>query len=99
MNHHLLCALDVSHPSLDAVFKVSKSEGLSCKLTGAGGGGCAITLLPLEEIRATECKNGSGELWSSAVATSAVERLKMTLEELGFEAFESSLAGDGVQWP
>lgn len=45
-NHHLLCALQVSHPTLDFVYSCSKGFGFPCKLTGAGGGGCAITILP-----------------------------------------------------
>lgn len=89
----------MGHESLDAVFKASESNGLPCKLTGAGGGGCAMTLVPQEESHKIKGKNSSGEEGSSSVVTSAVDRLKVSLGELGFEAFESSLAGDGVQWP
>lgn len=45
MNHHLLCALGVGHKALDEVAEVSAALGFACKLTGAGGGGCAITVL------------------------------------------------------
>eukprot|EP01039_Chlorochromonas_danica_P006964 gene6964-7705_t len=45
MNHHLLFALGVGHQSLERVAQASVSQGFACKLTGAGGGGCAITLL------------------------------------------------------
>lgn len=47
-NHVLLQDLGVSHPSLEAVRAAIKavSPGLSTKLTGAGGGGCAVTLVP-----------------------------------------------------
>lgn len=60
-----------------------------------------MTLLPQEEEETHEIegKNSSGELGSRSVVTSAADRLKVSLGELGFEAFESSLAGDGVQWP
>ena len=44
-NHHLLCALGVGHPSLDAVRACCLSRHCECKLTGAGGGGCAIALI------------------------------------------------------
>lgn len=37
-------AIGVGHPSLTKVVGLSNSYGYSCKLTGAGGGGCAITL-------------------------------------------------------
>ena len=46
MNHPLLCALGVGHPALDKVCTIALEYGLSSKLTGAGGGGCAITLIP-----------------------------------------------------
>ncbi|CAI5977678.1 unnamed protein product [Closterium sp. NIES-65] len=46
MNQGLLSALGVSHGSIDTVCMASARYGLCSKLTGAGGGGCVITLLP-----------------------------------------------------
>ncbi|KFW83328.1 Mevalonate kinase, partial [Manacus vitellinus] len=46
INQHHLNVLGVGHPSLDRLCQVTASHGLHSKLTGAGGGGCAITLLP-----------------------------------------------------
>ncbi|KAG0378447.1 MAG: mevalonate kinase-like protein [Linnemannia gamsii] len=45
VNHALLVALGVSHPSLEKVREISSKLGLKSKLTGAGGGGCALTLI------------------------------------------------------
>lgn len=46
INHGLLVALGVSHPRLERVRELVDHQGLGwTKLTGAGGGGCAITLL------------------------------------------------------
>ncbi|KAG8965663.1 cystathionine beta-lyase [Tulasnella sp. 419] len=46
-NHAHLVSLGVSHPSLENIKKVTWEEfGLRTKLTGAGGGGCAVTLVP-----------------------------------------------------
>lgn len=47
-NHELLKMLDVSHPSLEAIKikALQKPYGLHTKLTGAGGGGCAVTVVP-----------------------------------------------------
>ncbi|THV02878.1 cystathionine beta-l [Dendrothele bispora CBS 962.96] len=47
-NHGYLVSLGVSHPSLETIRDQTGSEryGLSTKLTGAGGGGCAVTLVP-----------------------------------------------------
>lgn len=45
VNHHLLNALGVGHVSLDRVCHLLAEFGLAAKLTGGGGGGCAIALL------------------------------------------------------
>lgn len=45
MNQHHLNALGVGHASLDQLCQVTAAHGLHSKLTGAGGGGCGITLL------------------------------------------------------
>lgn len=47
-NHTHLRTLGVSHPSLEAVVETTAKAGLATKLTGAGGGGCAVTLVPDE---------------------------------------------------
>lgn len=46
LNHGLLRTLGVSHETLEQIVSVSSNHGLSTKLTGAGGGGYAITILP-----------------------------------------------------
>ncbi|KAI8809078.1 mevalonate kinase-like protein [Cladochytrium replicatum] len=46
INHALLNALGVSHPSLERVCEITARYRLHSKLTGAGGGGCALTLIP-----------------------------------------------------
>jgi mevalonate kinase len=49
INHGLLVALGVSHPRLERVRELIDHEGIGwTKLTGAGGGGCSITLLKPE---------------------------------------------------
>lgn len=46
INHGLLVALGVSHPSLEQIKMISDTHKIGAtKLTGAGGGGCAITLV------------------------------------------------------
>ncbi|KAG9487055.1 hypothetical protein GDO78_007110 [Eleutherodactylus coqui] len=45
INQHHLNVFGVGHPSLDRLCQVTASHGLHSKLTGAGGGGCAVTLL------------------------------------------------------
>ncbi|XP_041972007.1 mevalonate kinase [Aricia agestis] len=46
MNHCLLSALGVSHAALEAVRAAAARHALVAKLTGAGGGGYAIVLVP-----------------------------------------------------
>lgn len=47
-NHEHLAHLGVSHPTLELIRSKTRSSPyhLSTKLTGAGGGGCAVTLIP-----------------------------------------------------
>ena len=45
MNQHFLSILGVSHPTLQQICLTTSQHGLHSKLTGAGGGGCAFTLL------------------------------------------------------
>ncbi|KAJ7510400.1 cystathionine beta-lyase [Mycena galericulata] len=47
-NHQHLVTLGVSHPTLETIRATAAAPpyGLSTKLTGAGGGGCAVTLVP-----------------------------------------------------
>ncbi|KAI8080214.1 GHMP kinase [Gilbertella persicaria] len=45
LNHCLLSGLGVSHPSLEKVRAITKELGFKTKLTGAGGGGCAVTFI------------------------------------------------------
>ncbi|CAH0402876.1 unnamed protein product [Chilo suppressalis] len=53
MNHWLLGALGVSHPSLETIHAAARARGLACKLTGAGGGGYAMVLIPPSTPRST----------------------------------------------
>ena len=47
-NHSHLVSLGVSHPALETVRNKTRDQpwGLVTKLTGAGGGGCAVTVVP-----------------------------------------------------
>lgn len=46
MNQGLLQSMGVSHASIETVQRTTLKYKLASKLTGAGGGGCVLTLLP-----------------------------------------------------
>lgn len=46
MNQGLLQSMGVSHSSIETVIQTTVKHKLASKLTGAGGGGCVLTLLP-----------------------------------------------------
>lgn len=79
INQHHLNAMGVGHPALDTLCQVTMTKGLHSKLTGAGGGGCGITLLRPET--------------DSFVVQMTVQDLK----DCGFDCWETSIGGPGVQ--
>jgi mevalonate kinase len=91
VNHGLLVSLGVSHPKLERIRAIIDHTGIGwTKLTGAGGGGCAITIL-----------KPSTEDDKPAQEARVLAGLKEELEAEGFEIFRTTLAGDGVGvlWP
>jgi len=52
-NQVLLTRIGVNHPSLQRVCDITKTVGLHSKLTGAGGGGCALTILK-DDVKDTD---------------------------------------------
>ncbi|KAG8213070.1 Cys/Met metabolism PLP-dependent enzyme-domain-containing protein [Butyriboletus roseoflavus] len=84
-NHRLLDQLRVSHPSLEAARRIAGADpyNLATKLTGAGGGGCAVTLIP-EDF--SSCKLTS--------LISALESEKFTSEI--FRTYLAEVGGPGL---
>ena len=61
INHGLLAALGVSHPKLERIRELTDVSSIGwTKLTGAGGGGCTITLMKpevdMESLQSLEAK-------------------------------------------
>lgn len=90
INHGLLIALGVSHPSLESIRLIADTHGLGAtKLTGAGGGGCTITLLrdgvteeELEKAK-EELKANGFETFSTMLGGRGVGMLSSTSIALG----------------
>ncbi|XP_053697971.1 uncharacterized protein LOC128744766 [Sabethes cyaneus] len=71
-NNNLLRAIGVSHPALEKVFQLAESAGFHVKLTGAGGGGCALVFLPdsyQTEPKFTELTNDLREAGFQCIET------------------------------
>ena len=58
---------------------IASKHNLHAKLTGAGGGGFALALLP------------------PRTTTSQVGKVRKEMEEAGFDCWETSIGGAGVQ--
>ena len=56
-NQHLLDALGVGHPAISKACSLASSLGLSTKLTGGGGGGCVIAIIPQGTCMCCMCDN------------------------------------------
>ncbi|CAM4566167.1 mevalonate kinase isoform X1 [Lepidochelys kempii] len=78
INQHHLNVIGVGHPSLDSVCRVTAAHGLHSKLTGAGRGGCAITLLrpdtdPLMVEAARQDLSACGfECWETSIGAPGI---------------------------
>lgn len=86
MNQSLLNCLGVGHPQLDRVARVAVSHGLAAKLTGAGGGGCALLL----------CHAGSASHGEGPSGEAVILAVRQELEGEGFLCWEVDLGCPGV---
>ncbi|GMH81862.1 hypothetical protein TL16_g09067 [Triparma laevis f. inornata] len=90
LSHSLLRVLGVSHPALELVLTTTNKYGVASKLTGAGGGGCAITLLG-----ATDNSWGLDEATRTAVHNK-LSGLRWNWTR--FKTFRTVCGGEGVTW-
>jgi mevalonate kinase len=97
MNQKLLELMGVSHPALETVCNISKHFGASSKLTGAGGGGCALTLLPPSNPHHTFSSQPSTHLlFTVALSESELMQLREALQQQGFTSFCTEIGVPGV---
>lgn len=84
INHGLLVSLGVSHPKLEKIKALTDTYDVGwTKLTGAGGGGCAFTLLK------PNVKKAALEKLDEELAANGFEKFETTLGGHGV----------GVMWP
>ncbi|XP_030646889.1 mevalonate kinase [Chanos chanos] len=80
INQHHLNVMGVGHPSLDTLCRVTLARGLHSKLTGAGGGGCAITLLrpdtdgSLIQSTREDLKECGFDCWETSIGAPGVQQ-------------------------
>ncbi|XP_054263100.1 mevalonate kinase [Macrosteles quadrilineatus] len=84
LNHGLLRTLGVSHESLERIVSVCGHHGLASKLTGAGGGGNAITLVPtqLSKEEINILKHELGEEFKVSEISIADQGVRLELSSL-----------------
>ncbi|KAH6802474.1 mevalonate kinase [Perilla frutescens var. frutescens] len=82
MNQGLLQCMGVNHASIETVIRTTLKYKLSTKLTGAGGGGCVLTLLPTHDL---------------VLAGTVVDKVIADLEECGFQCLIAGIGGRGME--
>ena len=90
-----LDTLQVSHPSLETirVKTAAAPYNLKTKLTGAGGGGCAVTLIPDGAVLLSLYR--SKLMVSLGFSSSKLADLKRELTFAGFTCYETLVGGSG----
>ncbi|KAE8634265.1 hypothetical protein XENTR_v10002246 [Xenopus tropicalis] len=96
INQHHLNVIGVGHPSLNTICRVTAERGLHSKLTGAGGGGCAVTLLrpdtdhTVVEAVKQELTDCGFQCWETSIGALGVSvHLPSSLTEDAREAFSN----------
>ncbi|KAF4361224.1 hypothetical protein F8388_018949 [Cannabis sativa] len=90
MNQGLLQSMGVSHSSIETVLRTTLKYKLASKLTGAGGGGCVLTLLP-------NCILFSLVYLADMLSGKVVDIVMNELESCGFQCFTAGIGGNGVE--
>lgn len=102
VNHDYLVELGVSHESLEMIRGKTHSSPyhLSTKLTGAGGGGCAVTLIPDGESGHLYVREGDGLIQRLRTlldySDELLQDLVAALEQDGFKTYLASVGGSGL---
>lgn len=96
-NHDHLITLGVSHPALEQIKEITikPDYGLHTKLTGAGGGGCAVTLIPDGKLLLLSSQRSRLTLHID-FSESKMTALLADLRAAGFEPYNTAVGGSGL---
>lgn len=97
-NHEILNELGVGHAALEAIRQktAQKPYGLHTKLTGAGGGGCAVTVVPDGMSSHLFCsRRAQADGRHSDFSEDTLQLLKAELAADGFVCYETQVGGHG----
>jgi mevalonate kinase len=94
-NHELLNQVGVGHEALDNVVRAARDQGFACKLTGAGGGGCAIVL---SSVAYSE-PNSRGSEGRSAADAEALDRLDSLVQAIRLAHTKSGVDTPDSRFP
>ncbi|GFZ02950.1 mevalonate kinase [Actinidia rufa] len=103
MNQGLLQCMGVSHASIETVLRTTLKYKLATKLTGAGGGGCVLTLIPtriLFLILLRNCALLSLNGFRNTIplqSETVVDEVTAELEACGFQCLIAGIGGKGLQ--
>ncbi|KAL4646669.1 mevalonate kinase [Arapaima gigas] len=84
INQHHLDVIGVGHTSVDHLCRITLAQGLHSKLTGAGGGGCGITLLRpgtdslVVQSVILELKDCGYDCWETSIGVPGVQLHSMS---------------------
>jgi mevalonate kinase len=95
-NHAHLVALGVSHPVLEQIRATTAAPpyALSTKLTGAGGGGCAVTLVP--DGAPSFSNPGPRADGAADFPQASLDALFGELAAAGFAPYPTAVGGSGL---
>jgi mevalonate kinase len=104
INHGLLVALGVSHPKLERIRELIDHAGAGwTKLTGAGGGGCAITILKPDDPQLAKSStighhlNGNGASNQNANGASTPMLIQTSTKPRTIADTKAQLAAEGFE--
>jgi len=90
INQNLLNAVGVGHTAIDQIMTVAQKLSLPAKLTGAGGGGCTITVIPRSGTLAATTAGGNA-------GNDLAENFESLIQGYGYTCLKTIMGQEGAQ--